>query len=101
MRAAQAAACAWFPADTVTRPRARSSGESNITLFSAPRGLNEPVFWRFSHLTYNATPARAPSPLAERSGVRWILPASLSAAARISASAIREQLLKHENPRHE
>src|SRR5450759_4720133 len=44
LRAAHATACAWLPADTVTRPRAFSTSESDRTLFKAPRGLKEPVF---------------------------------------------------------
>ena len=44
-RAAHATACAWLPAETVTRPAASlRRRESESTLFSAPRGLNEPVF---------------------------------------------------------
>jgi len=43
-RAANAAPCAAFPADQVTIPPAFSSSESDATLFSIPRGLNEPVF---------------------------------------------------------
>ena len=44
IRPAQATACAWFPADTVTSPRALSPGESDITLFSAPRN-----YWQVEH----------------------------------------------------
>ena len=49
-RAAHATAAAWLPAETVTSPRARSASDSDRTLLSAPRGLNEPVFWKLSHL---------------------------------------------------
>ena len=44
--------CPWFPAEAVTIPNPRSCGESESTLFNAPRTLKEPVFWRFSHLIY-------------------------------------------------
>ena len=44
IRAAHATACAWLPAETVTRPRALSGSESDSTLFRAPRALTEPVF---------------------------------------------------------
>ena len=70
MRAAHASACAWFPADTVTSPRARSSGKRERTLLSAPRGLKEPVFWKFSHFKCSRAPARLPSAVAENIGVR-------------------------------
>ena len=47
-RAANAAPWAAFPADHVTIPRARSSAESDATLFNIPRGLKDPVFWNSS-----------------------------------------------------
>jgi hypothetical protein len=49
-RAAHATAAAWLPAETVTSPRPRSSPESDRTRFNAPRALNDPVFWKLSHL---------------------------------------------------
>ena len=42
--AAQATAWAWFPAEVVITPRRFSSAVSDASLFSTPRGLNEPVF---------------------------------------------------------
>ena len=74
LRAAHATAWAWFPADTVTRPCSRSSWASERTLFRAPRALNDPVFWKLSHLRNNRMPARSPSEAAESRGVRWTVP---------------------------
>ena len=42
--AANAAPCAALPADQVTIPRSFSSFDRDATLFTIPRGLNEPVF---------------------------------------------------------
>src|ERR1044072_1737780 len=69
-RATHATAWAWFPADTVTSPRARFSGGSASTRLSAPRGLNEPVFCRLSALSQSETPARSPPARALTSGGR-------------------------------
>src|SRR5206468_343901 len=44
-----ATACAWLPAEMVITPRRRSSGVSELNLFSAPLDLNEPVRWKSSH----------------------------------------------------
>ena len=49
-RAAKAIACAALPALMVTIPRSRCSFESVEMALTAPRGLNEPVRWRFSAL---------------------------------------------------
>ena len=46
--APQASAWAWFPAEIPITPRAFSSGVSDASLFSTPRALNEPVFWKSS-----------------------------------------------------
>ena len=70
IRAAQATAAAWFPADTVTSPRPRSSALSDKILFNAPRALNEPVFWKLSHFKWSRTPAGPASCDADKSGVR-------------------------------
>ena len=42
--AAYANPWAWLPAETVTRPAARSSSDSVSTRFTAPLGLKLPVF---------------------------------------------------------
>ena len=43
-----ASACAWLPAEIPITPRAFSSGVSEASLVSTPRGLNEPVRWKSS-----------------------------------------------------
>ena len=55
-RAAQATACAWFPALTATTPAARSSSVRVATQLTAPRILNEPVRWRFSAFSHTSRP---------------------------------------------
>ncbi len=80
-RAACASACAWLPALPVTTPAAQRS-PSVLTLFAAPRTLNEPVRWRFSALSPTSTPSswvwgaagstgvgRTSSPIRARAGV--------------------------------
>src|SRR5258705_12690766 len=69
-------------------PFERSAGERESTLFRAPRGLKEPVFWKLSHLRKSRTPARSPSEDAERIGVRWMRPRIRSAALRMAESSI-------------
>ena len=49
---AYASACAWLPAEIEITPRAFSSSVSVASLFSTPRGLNEPVRWRSSALKW-------------------------------------------------
>src|SRR5437667_3979253 len=88
IRAAQATAWAWFPAETVTSPRRLSSSASPSTLLSAPRGLNEPVFWKLSHLRKSRTPARSPIEEHVKTGVLWIFPARREAASRMRARSI-------------
>src|SRR5690242_10618594 len=85
-RAAHASACAWFPADTVTTPRARAAASKPLTAFRAPRALNEPVFCKFSHLRKRVTPTGSPTRAAESVGVTWTRPAMRSRAARIVES---------------
>ena len=87
-RAAHATAAAWLPAETVTRPRARSASGSDSTLLSAPRALKEPVFWKLSHFRKSRTPARSPSRTEDTSGVRCTRPARRRAAARMSEREI-------------
>src|SRR5687767_9609381 len=92
IRAAHATAAAWFPAETVTRPRDRSASVKERTLLSAPRALKDPVFWKLSHFKCSRTPASAPRPDEDKSGVRCVLPAIRSAATRISARSIMARL---------
>ena len=82
---AQATACAWFPADQVTTPRAFSSALSDASLFSTPRGLNEPVFWNSSAFRNARAPMRSPSVADVKTGVRCRRPAIVSRAASTSS----------------
>ena len=82
--AANASAWAWLPALAAATPaRSRSSG-SRRTAFSAPRGLNEPVRWRFSALSRTVAPSLRVSSREGCSGVSRTLPASSPAAAWMS-----------------
>src|SRR5690349_16600730 len=80
MRSASATASPWFPVDDVTTPRASASGDRERILFNAPRILNEPVRWRFSHLYH----AAAPSARAGATGVRRSYGARRAAARKIA-----------------
>src|SRR6267378_3722466 len=55
--AAIATACAWLPEENATTPRARSSSGMDRIRLLAPRILNAPPRWRFSHLKWTSTPA--------------------------------------------
>ena len=90
IRAASATPCAWFPDEYATTPRARSVAVSNRSLFSAPRILNEPARWRFSHLKKTWQPLASSNAAEEMTGVRWMRPASRWAAARTSSIVSRE-----------
>ena len=46
--AASATPCAWLPADEQTTPRRFWSSVRYVNLFSGPRILYEPVFWKIS-----------------------------------------------------
>jgi hypothetical protein len=68
---ASATACAWLPDEKATTPRARSSAESERILFVAPRILNAPARWKFSHLKKTSRPARSSKARDVTTGVRW------------------------------
>ncbi len=70
--AANAAPWAAFPADHVTIPRFFSSAVSDASLFSIPRGLNDPVRWRSSAFRKTS----GPSVRHESVGVRWRRPSN-------------------------
>jgi hypothetical protein len=53
IRAACAQAIPWFPDDAVTRGVSLDSEDS---LDTAPRNLNDPVVWKFSHLNTRPLP---------------------------------------------
>src|SRR5262245_64606493 len=93
---AQATACAWFPAETVTSPLARSEADRLKTLFKAPRGLKDPVFCKHSHLRKTEAPRRSPMVREDSIGVRCTLPAIRAAASRICPSSIKTFLLEPE-----
>src|SRR5262245_38718996 len=85
-RAAYATPWAWLPPLTATTPRDRSSSESVSILLNAPRGLNEPVFWRHSSLSETRAPSRPLSVALGTSGVRWTRPRTRSRACWIMSS---------------
>src|SRR5690606_29617276 len=86
-RAASAIACAWLPDENAITPARRCAGASFAIALNAPRNLNAPMRWKFSHLKNSDAPLRA-SAVAERStGVRWARPRSRSAAATTSANS--------------
>src|SRR5216684_415197 len=66
-------------------PRERSASESEASLLSAPRSLNELVTWRFSYLTKTSAPVSAESFGAGSIGVRSTCPAIVRRAASTSA----------------
>src|SRR5216684_1590677 len=66
-------------------PRERSASESEASLLSAPRSLNELVTWRFSYLTKTSAPVSAESLGAGSIGVRSTCPAMVRRAASTSA----------------
>src|SRR6476660_7295456 len=97
-RPAHAYACPAFPADSVMTPFAFATSGNVAILLVIPRGLNEPVFWRFSALRYRRS-SRILTPVAARvqaaavseliSGVRWTRPAMRLRAATISSIVTR------------
>ena len=67
--AAQAAtACAWLPEETAMSPRARSSGVNPASLFSTPRGLNDPVRWKSSAFRCSSPVSSCGRPANPRTG---------------------------------
>ena len=81
-RQADATPCAWFPAETAMTPRVRAASSRRLTAFTAPRTLNEPVFWSDSHFSENALAPQRPASVCERSiGVAWRCPAMRDWAA--------------------
>ena len=51
--AASDRACAKLPEECVTTPLLRSSFDKLSIALAAPRILNAPIFWKFSHLKYS------------------------------------------------
>src|SRR4051794_37305096 len=83
--AARARAAAWLPDEWVTTPRAAAASDRDCTALVAPRTLNAPTFWKFSHLKNTRAPARALTAEQVRTGVRWTNGRMRSWAARTSA----------------
>src|SRR5919108_4733320 len=83
--AAQASACAWLPAEIPITPRAFSSPESDASLFSTPRGLNEPVRWKSSAFRWTGAATRAARVAELKTGVRCRRPRIVPAAATTSS----------------
>src|SRR5438132_1132762 len=84
--AAKAIAWAAFPALMVTIPRSRCSLERLATAKAAPRGLNDPVRWRFSAFRYAFAPIRSPRERLVSSGVRCTTDVTMGRARSTSAS---------------
>src|SRR3954468_1485662 len=81
--AAIATACAWLPDENATTPRGRSVFGIERTKFAAPRILNAPPRWKFSHLK-NARVPLASSKLRDvMHWVRFAIPRIRSAASRM------------------
>src|SRR5262252_7039030 len=83
--AARATAAPWLPEECVATPRRASvSGRANTALL-APRALNAPPFWKFSHLKESRAPVSPSSVLLLMTGVRFTLPAMRSRACSMSS----------------
>ena len=83
--AASERAAPWFPEEVVATPFASSTLLSCNKVFVAPRNLNEPVRWKFSHLKNNSAPANALRLRLVSTGVRWIRERMRSWAFRTSS----------------
>jgi len=84
-RADSAMACAWLPDENAITPPLRCAASNFDSALNAPRNLNAPMRWKFSHLKKNSAPQRSLA-VAERStGVRWAWPSSRAAAAMTSS----------------
>ena len=83
--AASATPWALLPALAATTPRSRSAGLSPAIRTYAPRSLNDPVRWRFSHLSSTGPPTSSPRTRDAASGVTCVTPRSSSRAAVMSA----------------
>src|SRR5262245_42131352 len=92
LAAAYATPCAAFPADQVTTPAAFASSSSDASLFSTPRGLNEPVFWKSSAFRWTCAPVRSESVRDPNVGVRISRPPIVSRARRTSSRVGRSSI---------
>jgi hypothetical protein len=69
----------------VATPRSASSSLRLNTALVAPRALNAPAFWKFSHLNSRVAPLMLSKVVLVSTGVRWIQGAMRSCAARTSS----------------
>src|SRR5687767_10742663 len=83
--AASAIAWAWLPEENETTPARRWSGSNWESALKAPRNLNAPTRWKFSHLKNTSAPTRWSAACERNTGVRWACPAMRSDAATMSS----------------
>ena len=62
----------WLPEEWVATPFAACASFRPNTAFEAPRALNAPPFWRFSHLKKSSAPESSLMTREVRMGVRWM-----------------------------
>src|SRR5580698_6308587 len=84
-RAARASAAPWLPEEWVATPRLKATAGRLCTALLAPRSLNAPISWKFSHLKNTSAPVSASSRGQRSTGVRRTCGAIRSAAARMAA----------------
>src|SRR4029079_11588292 len=84
--AASASAAPWFPDECVTTPRAAVASLNAHTELHAPRNLNAPARWKFSHLNASVAFASASMPRVRSTGVRCACGAMRSAAWRTDSA---------------
>src|SRR5262249_41029075 len=81
-------ACAWLPDENATTPFFFSSSVIEKTKLAAPRILNAPPVWKFSHLKNASTPEAALNPREVNTGVLRAIGAIRAAACWISANVM-------------
>src|SRR6266508_4960824 len=82
---ASATPWAWLPALAVTT---LEPGDSSLMRRYAPRSLNDPVRWRFSHFRTRGRPAIFDRLTGRSTGVTRVTPSRTRAAARTSSSVV-------------
>src|ERR1700720_2848959 len=83
---ARAMPCSWLPEENAMMPRAFSSSLRRDRALNAPRNLNAPARWKFSHFRKTSAPASSLSARDVRMGVTWAWPRRRSRAAWISSN---------------
>ncbi|MNN43759.1 hypothetical protein D3C81_1580120 [compost metagenome] len=76
---------AWLPDENATTPPLRCAGENFDKALNAPRNLNAPMRWKFSHLKNTSAPTISLKVREVFTGVRLAWPSSRRAAACTSA----------------